>query len=77
VPLNVTLAINDKPIEDIKITRIEDFKGANYWHHYRIVAGDERAQFMHLYSLGAQECLRRGLEALANAREKRGRDSSR
>lgn len=76
MPLNVRIAINDKPIQDIKISRLEKFKGANWWHHYRIVSGEEQAEFMHLYSRGAEECLRRGLEALSNKRE-RGDDSLR
>lgn len=71
MPLNVTLAINEEPIQSIKIVRLEDFKGANYWHQYRIISGDETAQFMHLYRSGAEECLRRGLEALSNMRDKR------
>jgi len=74
LPLNVVIAINEKPIESITIGRLEEFKGANYWHHYRIVSGDEQAEFMHLYRNGAQECLRRGLEALANKREKESRE---
>ena len=70
MPLNVTIAINDRPLQDITIGRLEEFKGANYWDHYRIVSGEEQAEFMHLYSRGAEECLRRGLEALANKRVK-------
>lgn len=76
MPLNVSIAINERPIQDIKISRLEEFKGANFWHHYRIVSGEEQAEFMHLYSRGAEECLRRGLEALSNKREK-GEGSSR
>lgn len=68
MPINVTVAINGRPIQDITIDRLEEFKGANFWHHYRIVSGEEQAEFMHLYSRGAEECLRRGLEALSNKR---------
>lgn len=75
MPINITVAINDVPIQDIKISRLEEFKGADYWHRYRIMTGDEQVEFSHLYRNGAEECLRRGLEALANKRE-RG-DSSR
>lgn len=70
MPLNVSIAINQTLIQSIGISRLEEFKGANYWHHYRIVSGEEQAEFMHLYSRGAEECLRRGLEALSNKREK-------
>jgi hypothetical protein len=70
VPLNITIAINGRPLQDITIGRLEKFKGANYWHNYRIISGEETAEFMHLYSRGAEECLRRGLEALSNKRER-------
>jgi hypothetical protein len=76
VPLNVTIAINGRPIQEMTIGRLEKLKGANFWHHYRVTSGEEQAEFMHLYSRGAEECVRRALEALSNQRE-RGEGSPR
>lgn len=71
MPLNVQLAINDRPIAGITIVRLQKFKGPKEWHEYVITSGEDDALFMHRYDEGAEECLRRGLEALAKMRSER------
>jgi hypothetical protein len=71
MPLNISIAINDRPLESITIGRIEEFKGRDRWHEY-IVRVEEKpedyATFSHRYADGAQECVRRALDALARKR---------
>lgn len=81
MPLNVTVAINGRPIQAITIGRMEDFKGEDYWHTYFVTTTredgvEEAATFGHLYRNGAEECVRRALEALSNQRERSGRRGS-
>jgi hypothetical protein len=71
VPLNVSIAINGRPITQITIGRMEELKGKDRFHEYLIrVEGEPEhyATFMHNYADGAEECVRRGLEALAEKR---------
>jgi hypothetical protein len=68
MPLNVSIAINGRPLESITIGRIELFKGKNRWHEYIVQVDGEPeayATFSHLYSDGAQTCVRKALDALA------------
>jgi hypothetical protein len=72
VPLNVTIAVNGRPLENITIGRLEELKGKDRFHEYIVrVEGkpEHYATFMHCYADGAQECVRRALEALAKKQE--------
>lgn len=71
MPLNITVAINDRPIAGITIARLQKFRGPSEWHEYIITSGTDEALYMHRYDEGAEECLRRGLEALAKMRSGR------
>lgn len=82
MPLFVELAINDKPIQNIRISRQEKLRAKDRWYTYVVTSAKEggsheSATFQHQYSQGAEECVRRALEALASARETRNRDSLR
>ena len=71
MPLKIAIAVNDQPLESITISRMEDFKGTNRWHEYMVQVETEPegyAFFSHLYSEGAQTCLRKALDALARKR---------
>lgn len=71
MPLNISIAINDKPLERLTIGRMEPFKGKDRWHEYMVVVDEEPegyATFSHLYSDGAQTCLRKALDALDRKR---------
>jgi hypothetical protein len=74
MPVHVTIAINAKPVQNVTIWRTEKFKGPDFYHQYGVLTTSEdgetaEATFSHLYRNGVEECVRRGLEALANARE--------
>lgn len=82
VPLHAEIRINERPIQVITISRIDKFRGKDYWHTYLVVTTDDKgvetsATFNHLYRNGAEECVRRALEALSNKREREGRGSRR
>ena len=82
MPLHVEIKINERALQTVTIGRMEEFKGEDYWHTYMVTTtndrGDvERATFNHLYRNGAEECVRRALEALSNKREREGRGSRR
>jgi hypothetical protein len=77
MPLHAEIRINDKPIQVVTVARMEEFKGPDYWHIYMVVTTNDKgeetsATFNHLYRNGAEECLRRALEALSNKRVGRG-----
>jgi hypothetical protein len=77
MPLNVILAINDKPIQNIRISRLEKLKSKNRLYPYRVESEAvvrEVAYFTHRYSDGAEICLSRALEALAMKRKEDGHD---
>lgn len=77
MPLNVTLAINDKPIQRIVISRLAKLKAKDAWYPYRVQSEAvvrETAFFNHRYSDGAEECVRRALDALATSREREEHD---
>ena len=69
MPLNISLDINGQVLNEYRISRLEKLKGGDAWHNYLITDGyGNQAEFNHQYSQGAEECLRRGLEALAKKR---------
>jgi hypothetical protein len=77
LPLNVVLAINEKPIQFISISRLEKLKSKDRLYPYRVESEGlvrEVAHFTHRYSDGAEICLSRALEALAMKRREEGRD---
>lgn len=77
MPLYVNLAINDKTIQRLKISRLENLKSKNRLYPYRVESEAvvrESANFTHRYSDGAEECVRRALEALATMRARREED---
>jgi hypothetical protein len=75
LPLNVVIAINDTPIQAIKISRLTKLKSKAAQYPYMVEAHDVSALFSHYYNDGAEECLRRALEALAAERERLEKDS--
>jgi hypothetical protein len=77
VPLNVTIAINGDPIRTLRISRLETLGAKDRVYPYLAQTGDLSVTFVHCYSDGAEECVRRALEALANERERLARDSPR
>jgi hypothetical protein len=77
LPLNVTLAINEKPIQHIRISRLETLRSKGRLYPYRVESEGlirEVAFFTHRYSDGAEICLSRALEALAMKRKEDGHD---
>lgn len=70
MPLNVVLAINDQPIQWIKISRLEKLKAKNRNYQYLVQTEGASTTFVHCYADGAEECVRRALEALALHRER-------
>lgn len=76
MPLTVDIKINDQLIETIRITRTEALRGHNQMHEYiaQVIGKPEHvATFHHYYNQGAQECVLRALEALAQQKERRER----
>lgn len=76
MPLHATIRINETPIKTITVARLERLRAKDRWYNYVCTTTDDdgtvvTAQFQHQYSQGAEECLRRALEALATAREVR------
>ena len=76
MPLHVVITINDRPHEVLTIGRVTELKSKDDWHPYLVTASYEdgtsaSASFNHLYREGAEECVRRALEALANNRDRR------
>jgi hypothetical protein len=77
VPLNVIIAVNEEPIQHIRISRLDHLNAPEDMYPYMVQSNGVAAVFAHRYNEGAEECLRRALEALANERERQTRDSSR
>ena len=74
MPLNVTLAINDQTIQHLRISRMERLRSKSRVYPYIVQTEGMTVPFTHRYSDGAEECVRRALEALAVERKKEQED---
>lgn len=69
MPLNISLDINGQVIQELRISRLKKLKAKSAWYPYLVQSSTgESANFNHQYSQGAEECVRRALEALAKKR---------
>lgn len=65
MPLYIDIRINQKPLDSLVIGRLEDFKGHDRAHRYRVTSSaGGSALFDHVYSDGARVCVQRALNAL-------------
>lgn len=76
MPLYADIRINAEKIGEVWIGREEKLRAKNRNYHYQARAMDgTTAHFIHNYSDGAEECLRKALNALAEERMKNANDA--